>query len=118
MEGSSLYQIRSKEEEHVFRIFYFLSIFLEENLERASRGWEGSWKDDIFLTWKEDYVFVKEHLFEIILSIYFCLKCGTGMENQAENLYLFVLEIFALTWCMSLTEFLVPMKGSIVSMSH
>lgn len=39
MEDGGLYQIRSKKEEHVFRVFFFfLSIFLEGNLERASRG--------------------------------------------------------------------------------
>lgn len=40
MGDGGLYQIRSKEEEHVFRVFFFLSIFLEGNLERACRGFK------------------------------------------------------------------------------
>lgn len=43
---------------------------------------------------KDSAVF-KEHVFKIIFSIYFCLKFGTGMENQAENLYLLFLKIFS-----------------------
>lgn len=102
MESSSLYQIKSKEEEHVFRVFFFfLTVFLEGNLERASRGWEDSWKDHFFF-WagKKDSAFVKENLFKIVLFIYFCLNCGTGMKNQAEHLYLLFLKIFSfdLVW--------------------
>lgn len=43
----------------------------------------------------KDSAIFKEHVFKIIFSIYFCLKFGTGMENQAENLYLLFLKIFS-----------------------
>lgn len=44
---------------------------------------------------KKNSAFVEEHLSKIILSIYFCLKCSTGKENQAENLYLLFLNFFS-----------------------
>lgn len=37
---------------------------------------------------KEGSAFVKEQLFKMTFSLYFSLKCGTGMENHAEKLYL------------------------------
>lgn len=65
MEGGGLYQIRSKEEEHAFRVslFFFLSIFLEGNRERASRGWEGSWKDHMFWSWKKRILLLLKNIF-------------------------------------------------------
>ena len=48
-----------------------------------------------FRAGKEDPAFVKEHLFKMTFSLYFSLKCGTGMENHAEMLYLLSLKNFS-----------------------
>lgn len=62
MEGGSVYQIRSKREEHVFRVLFFL-VFLEGNLKRANRGWKGLCKDHIVLGLEKKILLLLKNVF-------------------------------------------------------
>lgn len=94
MEDGGLYQIRSKEEEHVFKVlFFFPQYFFRRKSGKGKQRAHG--KIVLFGSGKKDSAFVKEHLFKITISIYFCLKCDTAMENQTENLYLLSPKIFS-----------------------